>query len=337
MLKEKSRIQKKISHIHNFNFNFNTIEQTTEIISEINKRSVTMKRAYYTVSFTTFIDNSQFTMGCWTNCSKSLLAFIKEIYPSIRKSVETERAETIEPGFYPVIFSPSAGAFLIHEIFGHLFEADSIVGNELFLNRHKHSFNPELNIVDDGNLDLPFTYYLPYDDEGIPAKKTYLIKNGKINSLLHNVQTAKTTNLESTGNGRVVDFQYTPIVRMTNTYLEPGKWTVKEMLEGIERGLYIEEISSAHTDDSTVFLRAGRAYIINNMKIKGAVKNITIVDNPVSILKAIDKIGNQLEWLPGQMCGKENQNGLPVGMGCSYLTIEKVFVGGSEDVFQPDF
>jgi len=88
----------------------------------------------------------------------------------------------------------------------------------------KHFSSKELSIVDGAAVPgLRGSYH--YDDEGTPATKTYLIREGQMVGRLHSRETAAKMNEKPTGNARAINYRFPPIVRMTNTYIEPRNLT----------------------------------------------------------------------------------------------------------------
>ena len=85
------------------------------------------------------------------------------------------------------------------------------------------------------------------DDEGTPTQKTYLIKEGVLAGHLHSLETAGKMGARPTGNARAICRNVQPIVRMTNTYIEPGDQTFEELLAGVDEGLYACEMCGGQT------------------------------------------------------------------------------------------
>ena len=87
----------------------------------------------------------------------------------------------------------------------------------------------ELNIVDSAAVpNLRGSY--KYDDEGTPSTKTYLIREGKLVGRLHSRETAAKMNEEPTGNARAINYRHPPIVRMTNTFIEPQSTSFDDII-----------------------------------------------------------------------------------------------------------
>ncbi|MCK5577413.1 MAG: TldD/PmbA family protein, partial [Dehalococcoidales bacterium] len=155
-------------------------------------------------------------------------------------AVELLSAPQIKGGEYTVILDPVLAGVFVHEAFGHLSEADFVYENEKLrriMTLGKKFGGKKLNIVDSAaEPGLRGSY--KYDDEGVPASKTYLIREGKLVGRLHSRETAARMNESPSGNARAVSYRYPPIVRMTNTYIEPGSVSFDDMIADIKEGIY---------------------------------------------------------------------------------------------------
>jgi len=129
----------------------------------------------------------------------------------------------------------------------------------------------ELNIIDTAAMPgLRGSY--KYDDEGVPATKTYLIREGKLVGRLHSRETAAKMKEKPTGNARAVSYHYPPIVRMTNTYIEPGSVSFDNMISDIKEGIYVKNWYGGTTSMEMFTFSAGEAYMIHIvMKTSSAV------------------------------------------------------------------
>jgi len=81
-----------------------------------------------------------------------------------------------------------------------------------------------------------------YDDEGTRSTKTYLIREGKLTGRLHSRETAAKMHEKPTGNARAINYRHPPIVRMTNTYIEPGECSFEDMIADIKDGVYAKKL-----------------------------------------------------------------------------------------------
>ena len=120
-----------------------------------------------------------------------------------------------------------AGVF-VHEAFGHLSESDFVYENDRMreiMTLGKQFGAKELNIVDSA-ADSGLRGSFKYDDEGTPSTNTYLIREGKLVGRLHSRETAAKMGEKPTGNARAINYRHPPIVRMTNTYIEPQSYLI---------------------------------------------------------------------------------------------------------------
>jgi len=241
-------------------------------------------------------------------------------------------AKQIEGGYYTVVLDPKLAGVFAHEAFGHLSEADFIYENERLRNIMQlgKKFGPdELNIIDEGVI--PGEAGLIFiDDEGVLPQKTYLIKNGVLNSRLHSRETAYKMNEELTGNARAINAFHQPIVRMTNTYIDKGKYSFEEIIDSIDDGIYAVDYRGGQTNLEMFTFSAARAYRIKNGKIKETLKNVVLTGNVFETLKNIEMIGNDLKLFGGLGgCGKAGQSPLPVSTGAPHIKIKNVLIGGT--------
>ena len=248
-----------------------------------------------------------------------------------KTAVDLLKAEKVEGGRYTVILDPKLAGVFIHEAFGHLSEADHIFDNERLLKMMEigKQFGPEnLNVIDDGTMyGLRGSYH--FDDEGTPAQKTYLIKNGRLSGRLHSKETAYLLNEEPTGNARAIDYSFPPIVRMSCTYIDNGDTPFEEMLDGIKKGVYAVSAYGGQTELEMFTFSAARAYLIENGKITKMLRDVVLTGNVFETLKNIEMIGNDLKLHGGLGgCGKNGQSPLPVSDGSPHIRIKDVIIGG---------
>jgi TldD protein len=170
---------------------------------------------------------------------------------------------------------------------------------------------------------------LPYDDEGVPRQKTYLIKNGKLNSFLHNRETAAKMNQEPTGNARAISYRHEPIVRMTNTYIEEGEKSFEELIGSIDRGIYAKDAYGGQTQLEQFTFSAGHGFVIEDGEIGPMVRDVVLTGNIFRSLENISGIGTDLDIIGSAGgCGKGGQMPLPVTDGSPHIRIEDVTIGG---------
>ncbi len=170
------------------------------------------------------------------------------------------------------------------------------------------------------------SYY--YDDEGVPATTTQLIRDGQLAGRLHSRETAGRLGEPPTGNARCLSHHYPPIVRMTNTWIERGQTPVQDLISGISQGVYARNWLGGMTNGELFTFTAGEAQMIRNGELAEPVRDVTLSGNVFSTLADIEAVGDDFQWDESGGCGKEDQSGLPVGCGGPSLRIRNVVVGG---------
>jgi TldD protein len=245
------------------------------------------------------------------------------------RAVELLNAPYAEPGVYPVVLDPVLAGVFCHEAFGHLSESDFVYENERMkeiMVLGKQFGRKHLNIVDGAavpNLRGSFKY----DDEGTPARKTDLIREGVLVGRLHSRETAGKMGEPPSGNARAIDYRFPPIVRMTNTYIEPGDATFEDIIGGIKLGVYARNWYGGTTSMEMFTFSAGEAYMIRDGKIAELVRPVKLTGNLFTTLQNIDAIGTDLDFNQGGGCGKGGQVPLPVSNGSPHIRIQDCVVG----------
>ncbi|MBD1832098.1 TldD/PmbA family protein [Cyanobacteria bacterium FACHB-472] len=246
-----------------------------------------------------------------------------------KRAVGQLEAKSVKGGQYTVVLDPYLAGVFIHEAFGHLSEADGIYENpkmQELLALGKPLAIKQLNVVDDATMPgLPGS--LKYDDEGVPAQRKYLIKDGILTQRLHNRETAGKMQEAPTGNARALNATYPPIVRMTNTGIETGEHSFQDMIKDIEEGVYAVRMLGGQTNGEMFTFAAAEGYMIRNGKLAEKVNDVTLSGNVFQTLKDIEAIGNDSIYVSGG-CGKGGQMPLPVSVGGPHLRIKNVVVGG---------
>lgn len=241
------------------------------------------------------------------------------------------RAEPVAAGRYTVIIDPLLAGVFCHEAFGHLSEADHIADNP----RLREIMRPgsrlgveELTIVDDATLPgEPGSYR--FDDEGTPAGRTELIRRGELVGRLHSRQTAAALGEPPTGNGRALSYRFPPLVRMSNTFIEPREVELDDMLDRTDRGLYVCGSRGGMTELESFTFSAQYAWLIEGGRRTKMVRDVTLAGNVFETLMHITDIGDDLVLFGGLGgCGKSGQGPLPVGLGAPHLRVSDVTVGG---------
>ena len=209
-----------------------------------------------------------------------------------------------------VVLDPCLVGILCHEAIGHTVEADIVLGGAVTADKIGKRVASELvTLCDSGATEhRPFAVgTLPVDDEGVLTHRTVIIENGIMRSFLHNRETAAHYGVEPTGNARAFVYSDDPIIRMRNTYIEPGETPFEELIGGIKDGYYLRDLGISGQADSNAEFMFGvkEARRIVDGKIGELVRGATISGNAFSVLESIDAIGDDFTWEYGAgYCGK---------------------------------
>ena len=158
----------------------------------------------------------------------------------------------LPPGEYVAILAPGIGGILAHEIVGHALEADTVRARASWLAALDGAVaDLELRILDDPRRGRAAWRT---DDEGIVARPTALIHGGRVAGALHDRSSAALDGVKPTGHGRRASFREPVMPRMGCTYVAAGRFDARELLESVERGVYIRRMEAASVDP-----RSGRA------------------------------------------------------------------------------
>ena len=248
-----------------------------------------------------------------------------------RRAVELLSAKPVQGGKYTVVLDQELAGVFIHEAFGHICEADFLLKNEPMrkvMQLGKRFGVEALNVVEDGFIPGR-RGNAPYDDEGVPRRKIHLIKEGVLAGLMHSRATAAKTGMAPTGNARAVSWEHEPIVRMRNTYIEPGEASFEELLKGIDYGIYAKGAFGGQTEFEQFTFSAQYAYEIKGGELGEMLRDVVLTGNVFDTLRNIEQLGSDFQLKGGAGgCGKGGQSPLPVTDGAPHVRIRDVIIGG---------
>ncbi|MDA4125164.1 MAG: TldD/PmbA family protein [Thaumarchaeota archaeon] len=224
-----------------------------------------------------------------------------------------------------VVLSPELSGIAAHESVGHPQEADRVLGREgaqageSYLKADslgRKIGSEEANVSDDPTL-VHSMGYTPVDDEGVEGKKRRLIKDGVISEFLQNRTTAKEFGLTSNGASRSVGFDREPIIRMSNTFVEPGDYSTDELIHEVKHGVFFKTFTEWNIDDKRLNQRyvALEAYLIEKGEVKGLVKSPVLEITTPKLWGSVKARSRHMEY-EAATCGKgDPQQGAPVWTG----------------------
>lgn len=246
------------------------------------------------------------------------------------RAVDLLGAKSVKGGQYTVVLDPVLAGVFIHEAFGHLSESDHLYEDHrmkdmMYMGRRFGK--PHLNVVDGAAVENLRGSYR-YDDEGVASTKSLLLREGVLVGRLHSRETAAAMGEPPTGNARAISSRFPPIVRMTNTYIEPGNTSFKDMIADVDSGLYVRNWYGGMTTMEQFTFSAGEAYVIRQGRIEELMKPVLLSGNLFSTLDNLDAVGDDLDMNQGGGCGKNGQSPLPVSNGSPHIRIQNCLISG---------
>ncbi|HEX6793238.1 MAG TPA: TldD/PmbA family protein [Casimicrobiaceae bacterium] len=243
-----------------------------------------------------------------------------------------------------VLLAPDQMVLQIHESIGHPLELDRILGDERnfagtsfvtpeMFGRYRYG-SELLNITFDPTRPEELASYA-FDDEGTPAERTYLIREGVLQRPLGGAISQARAGLPGVANARADGWNRPPIDRMANLNLEPGDATFDDLVASIEHGVLMETNSSWSIDDSRNKFQFGceRARTIENGKLGGVVKNPNYRGISAEFWRSLARVGNAdtIRVLGTPYCGKgEPGQTIRVGHASPACVFTNVDVFGGE-------
>jgi TldD protein len=207
------------------------------------------------------------------------------------------------------ILAPSIVGLLVHEAIGHTVEADFVAAGSVAAGKIGTRVASELvTLCDSGAAEFSpgAGGTLPFDDEGVLAGRTVVIERGVLKSYLHDRESAARAGVPPTGNARAWEYSDAPLIRMRNTYLEPGTSTLEEMIAGVEDGYLLDGPRNGQADATGEFMfGVERAYRIRDGRLCELVRGVTLSGTAFDVLSTIDAVGRDFRWdLGAGYCGK---------------------------------
>ena len=247
------------------------------------------------------------------------------------KALRMLEAKPSPAGEFPVVLAPGTGGVLIHEACGHGLEADTLVKEaSVYAARRGDRFGSDIvTIADDATKPGSWGSF-GVDDEGTPAQRTVLFDKGVLVGHMSDLRSARKIEAPPTGNGRRQSYGHLPIVRMTNTDLEPGEDDAEEIIRSIKRGVYAATFAGGEVNPATGNFVFGmsEAYMIENGEIAYPIKGASLIGNGPLVLGVIDAVASDFDRKEG-VCGKDGQRA-PVTNGMPTVLLGRMTVGGTE-------
>ena len=235
------------------------------------------------------------------------------------------KAKQVVPGVYDVITHPSVTGLIAHEAFGHGVEMDQFVKDRALAKQYvgKYVASPITNMHDGAAATYSVASYF-FDDDGVLAHDTQIIKDGILVAGLSDLASATQLGTEPTGNGRRESFKRKAYTRMTNTFFNAGTDKVEDMIASIKHGYMLFDTNNGMEDPKNWQIQCTAEYgieIVDGKLTDNYVSPVVMSGYVPDLLKSISMISGEFEVLGAGMCGKGHKEWVRVSDGGPHLKV----------------
>jgi len=254
---------------------------------------------------------------------------VEKAVTGAKSTLRLLKAGKAPSGRLPLVADPSLAGVFAHEAVGHACESDLVLMDESVLKGKigKKIASDIVTIIDDSTVPGGFGSFV-YDDEGVPAQKRVLIERGILRTYMMTRETAHKLKKSPNGSGRAESVGSKPMVRMSNTLIEPGDREYDEMFEGIKLGIFALGTRGGQVDTTkgAYQFNAQEAFLIEKGEVTKPLKDVSISGSILETMNKIDALGKvRMLGEPG-FCGKGQT--VPVGDGGPYVRVKEIVMGG---------
>lgn len=222
---------------------------------------------------------------------------------AVEDAVSTIGAEELNSGKYTVVLSNEVMATLLHT-YASVFSAEEAQkGLSLLQGKEGEKIAADFITITDDPLYKNSVRKRTFDGEGVATYGKNVVENGTLITLLHNLKTAAAAGVKSTGNASKDSYASVVGVSPFIFYLRPVQGeenSVEELFAQAGEGIYVTDISGLHAGANPVtgdFSLLSTGFLIKEGKKTTPVKNFTMSGNFFTLLKEIERVGDDLEFL----------------------------------------
>ncbi len=247
------------------------------------------------------------------------------IGPLVEKARKLATAKPIVPGVYDVITDPSISGLIAHEAFGHGVEMDQFVKDRAMGKDYvgKYVASPICNMHDGAAAALSTASYF-FDDDGVLAHDTQIIKDGILVSGISDLVSATELGTEPTGNGRRQSYKRKAYSRMTNTFFSAGTDKLEDMIKSIKHGYMIFETNNGMEDPKNWQIQCTAEYgieIVDGKLTDNYVSPVVMSGSVPELLGSISMVSDDFRVIGAGACGKGYKEWVRVSDGGPALKV----------------
>ena len=264
--------------------------------------------------------------GTYSNLMKEAMDGMPALIPVlVEKARKLASAKPITPGVYDVITDPSISGLIAHEAFGHGVEMDQFVKDRALAKQFvgKYVASPICNMRDGAASAFSTASYF-FDDDGVLAGDTQIIKDGILVAGISDLASATELGCEPTGNGRRQSYKRKAYSRMTNTFFCPGKDKLEDMIASIKHGYMLFETNNGMEDPKNWQIQCTAEYgieIVDGKLTDNYVSPVVMSGSVPELLKSISMVSDDFKVIGSGSCGKGYKEWVRVADGGPALKV----------------
>ncbi len=264
--------------------------------------------------------------GTYSNLMKEALDGLPALLEKlVTKARKLSTAKPIVPGVYDCITDPSITGLIAHEAFGHGVEMDQFVKDRALAKSYvgKYVASPICNMHDGAAATFSTASYF-FDDDGVLAQDTQIIKDGILVGGISDLTSASELKTPPTGNGRRQSYKRKAYSRMTNTFFEAGKDKLEDMIASIKHGYMLFETDNGMEDPKNWQIQCTAQYaieIVDGKLTDNYVAPVVMSGYVPDVLQSISMISDDFKIIGAGSCGKGYKEWVRVSDGGPALKI----------------
>ena len=265
--------------------------------------------------------------GSYSNLMSEALGQLPNLLDKlVHKANKLSYAKPIVPGVYDCITDPSITGLIAHEAFGHGVEMDQFVKDRALAKQYvgKYVASPICNMRDGAASAFSTASYF-FDDDGILAQDTQIIKDGILVSGISDLTSASELGTTPTGNGRRQSYKRKAYSRMTNTFFEAGTDKLEDMIASIKHGYMLFETNNGMEDPKNWQIQCTAEYgieIVDGKLTDNYVAPVVMSGYVPDLLKSITMVSDQFKVIGAGSCGKGYKEWVRVSDGGPALKVK---------------
>lgn len=307
----RDQVNAKSENLLNVSVGIYTMETSKLFISE--NRELDQNYSWVNGSVSCIYQENGQTVQFGSGENETTLAQVMEKLPGVVDEVlhtchMLTTAKPMVPGEYDIVTDTHMTGLIAHEAFGHGVEMDMFVKDRALAKEHvgRYVASPIVNMRDGAASAVSAGSYF-FDDEGVLAGDTQIIRDGILVTGISDLSSALELGTEPSGNGRRESSRRKAYARMTNTFIEPGVDTLEDMIASIDHGYYVCECDNGMEDPKNWAIQCVAKYaieIVDGKLTDNWFSPVIISGYVPDLLRSISMISKDCKIVGAGMCGK---------------------------------